>query len=192
MKSRETIIKTTIIICLCALLATSAFFLLRGWVGGDFRSMDSLRAYIDSFGVWAPVVLMLIQMCLTILPVCTSFTGCVVGGALFGAAGGFWTNYIGISAGSIIAFVLAKRCGIALVNRMLPMEKYTSYIEKINRSKSYPKLLFLAILLPMAPDNFLCYFSGLVDMPVRKFVAIILAAKPWCILFYSIFFAYFL
>ena len=192
MKSKETIIKTTAIILLAALIGTAAFALIKGWVGGHFNSVDTLRAYVASYGMWAPVILTLIQLLLAVLPICPSFTGCVVGAALFGAAGGFWTNYIGISAGSIAAYALAKRFGIQLVNKMIPMQKYEAYIEKINRSKSYPKLLFIAILLPMAPDNFLCYFSGLVNMPTKKFVTIIIAAKPWCILFYSIFFAYFL
>ena len=192
MKSKETIIKTTAIFLLAALMGVAAFALIKGWAGGHFHSVDTLRVYVASYGVWAPVILTLIQLLLAVLPICPSFTGCVVGAALFGAAGGFWTNYIGISAGSIAAYALAKRYGVQLVNKMLPMQKYEAYIEKINRSKSYPKLLFLAILLPMAPDNFLCYFSGVVNMPVRKFVTIIVTAKPWCILFYSIFFAYFL
>lgn len=192
MNARETIIKTASIVCLSALLVVSGFILIKGWIGGSFHSMDTLREYVASFGIWAPVVLTLIQLFLTILPVCTSFTGCVVGAALFGAAGGFWTNYIGISMGSIIAYTLAKQLGTQMVSKMVDITKYESYIQKINRSKSYPRLLFLAILLPMAPDNFLCYFSGLVNMPARTFVTIILTAKPWCILFYSLFFAYFI
>lgn len=192
MKSKESVIKACVAVCLAALLTVSAAILIRGWVGGHFRSMDTLRDYVASFGLWAPVVLVLIQLLLTILPVCTSFMGCVVGGALFGAAGGFWTNYIGISAGSILAYFLARRFGRTLVNKMVPMEKYEAYMEKINRSKNFPRFVFLAILLPMAPDNFLCYFSGLMNMPARKFITIIIAAKPWCILFYSIFFAHFI
>lgn len=192
MKSKETMIKIIAIISLAALMAAAAFVLIKGWAGGYFNSVDTLRSYIGSFGIWAPLILTLIQLLLAVLPICPSFTGCVVGAALFGAAGGFWTNYIGISAGSIAAFALAKRFGVQLVNKMLPMQKYEAYIEKINRSKSYPKLLFLAILLPMAPDNFLCYFSGLVNMPAKKFITIIITAKPWCILVYSIFFSYFL
>lgn len=192
MKSKETIIKSAAVILLAALMGTAAFVLIKGWVGGHFNSVDTLRVYVASYGIWAPVILTLIQLLLAVLPICPSFTGCVVGAALFGAAGGFWTNYIGISAGSIAAYALAKRFGVQLVNKMIPMQKYEAYIEKINRSKSYPKLLFLAILLPMAPDNFLCYFSGLVNMPARRFITIIITAKPWCILFYSIFFAYFL
>ncbi|MBQ7026157.1 MAG: TVP38/TMEM64 family protein [Peptococcaceae bacterium] len=192
MKSKETIIKSAAVILLAALMGTAAFVLIKGWVGGHFNSVDTLRVYVASYGIWAPVILTLIQLLLAVLPICPSFTGCVVGAALFGAAGGFWTNYIGISEGSIAAYALAKRFGVQLVNKMIPMQKYEAYIEKINRSKSYPKLLFLAILLPMAPDNFLCYFSGLVNMPARRFITIIITAKPWCILFYSIFFAYFL
>jgi len=185
-------IKPVVIVCMAVLLAVSAFIILKGWVAGDFDSFDSLRSYIASFGMWAPVVLTLIQLFITILPVCTSFTGCLVGAALFGAAGGFWANYIGICIGSVIAYILAKHFGVQLVNKMVSMKKYEPYMEKINRSKSFPRLLFVAILLPMAPDNFLCYFSGLVKMSSKKFVAIILTAKPWCILFYSIFFAYFI
>ena len=192
MRAKETLIKLFSIVSLCVLLILSGFILVHGWISGSFHSMDSLREYVASFGVWAPVVLTLIQLFLTILPVCTSFTGCIVGAALFGAVGGFWTNYIGISLGSIVAYTPARKLGTQMVSKMVDMGKYESYIEKINRSRSYPKLLFLAILLPMAPDNFLCYFSGLVNMPTKRFVAIILAAKPWCILFYSLFFAYFI
>ena len=192
MKSKESIIKNAATLCLVTLLAFSAAVLIKGWISGSFRSVESLRVYVASFGIWAPVVLMLIQLFLTILPICTSFAGCVVGAALFGAAGGYWINYIGVCTGSLVAYTLAKCFGIRLVEKMVSLDKYEHYIEKVNRSKSYPKLLFLAILLPMAPDNFLCYFSGLVNLSPKKFTAIILAAKPWCILVYSIFFAYFI
>ena len=67
-----------------------------------------------------------------------------------------------------------------------------AYIEKIQKSKSYTVILFLSILLPLAPDDFLCYFSGLINMSAKKFTAIIIITKPWCILIYSIFFAYFI
>ena len=113
-----------------------------------------------------------------------------VGTAMFGTAGGFWINYIGISAGSLIAYWLARHFGISLVQKMVPMEKYDSWVRRVNEKKSYMLVLFLAILLPLAPDDFLCYFSGLTSMSARKFTWIILLGKPWCILFYSLFFAY--
>ena len=174
------------------LLLFSGVFLFRAYLQGHFHSPESLRAYISAFGVFAPLVLTVIQAIQVILPVLPGFLGCIVGAGMFGAAGAFWCNYIGISAGSIIAFFLARRFGTGLVRKMVPMEKYQSCVEWVNRKKSYTAVLSLAILLPLAPDDFLCYFSGLTGMSARRFVWIIVLAKPWCILGYSLFFAYFI
>ena len=173
------------------LLILSVLFLLKGYLDGHFQSIDSLRAYIGSFGLFAPLVLVLIQAIQVVLPVLPGFLGCVVGAGMFGAMGGFWCNYIGISAGSIIAFLLARCFGVELVRYMIPLEKYDSFVAWMNRRRSYTVILFLAILLPLAPDDFLCYFSGLTGMSTRRFTWIILLGKPWCILGYSLFFAYF-
>ena len=42
------------------------------------------------------------------------------------------------------------------------------------------------IVTAMFPDDFLCYFSGLMKMNSKKFIWIIILGKPWCILAYSI------
>lgn len=44
------------------------------------------------------------------------------------------------------------------------------------------------IVTAMFPDDFLCYFSGLMKMNSKKFIWIIILGKPWCILAYSIVF----
>lgn len=172
------------------LLLLTGAFLFKGYLDGHFRSMEALRAYVGSFGVMAPLVLVAIQALQVVLPVLPGFLGCIVGAGMFGAVGGFWCNYIGISAGSIIAFFLARRFGVGLVRYMVPLEKYQRFTAWINRRHSYTVVLFLAILLPLAPDDFLCYFSGLTGMSAKKFTWIILSAKPWCILAYCVFFAY--
>ena len=172
---RENLIKQTAAALLVFLLLLSTVFVGKAWAGGHFKSMDALRAYLESYGGWGPLILMLIQALQVVLPALPGFLGCIVGAAMFGAAGGFWINYIGISAGSIIAYWL---------------EKYDGWVRWVNSKKSYTFVLFLAILLPLAPDDFLCYFSGLTSMSARKFTWIILLGKPWCILFYSLFFAY--
>lgn len=184
-------LKQALTCTLIALLLFSGIFLVRAYLRGHFNSPELLRAYISVFGVFAPLILTLIQAIQVILPVLPGFLGCIVGAGMFGAAGGFWCNYIGISAGSIIAFLLARRYGTGLVRKMVPMEKYQSCVEWVNHRKSYTLVLSLAILLPLAPDDFLCYFSGLTGMSARRFIWIIVLAKPWCILGYSIFFAYF-
>lgn len=175
------------------LVLLAGVFMLKGYFDGQFASAETLRAYIGRFGICGPAVLVLLQALQVVIPVLPGFLGCIVGAGLFGAFGGFWCNYIGIGAGSILAFLLARRFGTAFVKQVIPPEKYAAYTEWVNRRKSgYTVILFLAILLPLAPDDFLCYFSGLIDMPAKKFIWIIIVAKPWCILAYSIAAAYFI
>lgn len=188
-QNKENLIKSATTGLLVFLLLLSLIFVGKAWSGGHFQSKETLRAYLETFGGSGPVVLTIIQALQVILPVLPGFLGCIVGAMMFGAAGGFWINYIGISAGSIIAYWLARRFGVGLVRKMISLEKYDGLVRWVNQQKSYTVVLFLAILLPLAPDDFLCYFSGLTAMSARKFTWIIILAKPWCILFYSIFFA---
>lgn len=190
MKRTTDKLKGVLTALLVFLLILSLLFLVRGWASSRFDSVDSMREYIGSFGVFGPLVLTLIQALQVVLPVLPGFLGCIVGAGLFGAAGGFWCNYIGISAGSMAAFLLARRFGVSLVQKMVPMEKYKRWVDWVNGRRSYTAVLFLAILLPLAPDDFLCYFSGLTGMSARRFTWIIVLGKPWCILAYSLFFAY--
>jgi len=154
--------------------------------------VETLRVYVDSFGIWAPLILTLIQALQVVLPVLPGFMGCVVGAILFRWLGGFLVNFIGISLGSIAAYWLARHYGIKLVSKMVSLKKYETYMDRMTNSKRYSVVLFLSILLPLAPDDFLCYFSGLLNMSAKKFTLIIITAKPWCILFYSLFFDYFI
>lgn len=175
-----------------ALLAVSCIVVIKGWLDGNFSTLESFRAYIAAYGVWGPMILILLQTIQVIIPVIPSFLGYITGAAMFGTWGGFWVNYIGICAGSIIAYWLARVYGVALVKQLIPLNKYDSFVDWIKARKSYDLMLFLCILLPLAPDDFLCYFSGLAKTDAKRFTWIIIVAKPWCILFYSIFFTHFM
>ena len=190
--AKENGIKNIAAGALIFLLMLSAIFMIKGLAGGDFDSVESMREYINGFGVFGPLVLAMIQALQVVLPVLPGFLGCIVGAMIFGAAGGFFINYIGISAGSLAAYWLARQYGVGLVKKMISLEKYDKLVCWVNTKKNYSVILFFAILLPLAPDDFFCYFSGLTSMDGRKYTLIVLAAKPWCILFYSLFFSYLL
>ena len=192
MAQKEIKIKNTMMASLIFLLLVAGIFMIKGYLDGHFSSVESLRRYIAGFGIFAPLALILIQMLQVVLPVLPGFLGCFAGAGMFGAMGGFWCNYIGISVGSILAFLLARWLGKEIVTLLVPMDKYKKFVDWLNKQKSYTVVLFLSILLPLAPDDFLCYFSGLMGMSVKKFVWIIVLAKPWCILFYSVMFGHFI
>ncbi len=178
--------KKLMTIGLAALCGAFVVILAKAWLDGRFDSVDTFQKYVAGFGLAAPLFLVAVQAAQVILPVLPGLFGCVVGTMMFGAAGGFWCNYIGISAGSIIAFWLARKYGSGLVSRMFPGEKYEKWATWAAGSRFYTVVLFLGMVLPLFPDDYFCYFTGLTKMSTRKFVAIILLGKPWCILAYCI------
>jgi len=171
-----------IFVLLCTAVLVWAYF------NGKFDSPETLKAYVGSFGMFAPVVLTVIQAMQVVIPVLPGFLGCAVGAALFGTVGGFLCNYIGISTGSIIAYFLARHYGVSLVRSLFKAEKYEKWERWIGKWKFYPAVLFIVTLLPLFPDDFFCYFSGLTTMRARQFIWIIILGKPWCILAYSLIF----
>lgn len=85
-----------------------------------FDSVESLQNYMKGFGIAAPLVLTLFQALQVVVPVLPGYLGCAAGAVAFGSMTGFWCNYVGISAGSIIAYFLARRYGMDIVLAMFP------------------------------------------------------------------------
>lgn len=174
----------SVFLMLAALVYLSV--LVKAYFDGKFNSVASFQEYVSRYGVFAPLFLTSFQAAQVIIPVLPGFLGCAVGSVMFGPAIGFWCNYIGIGSGSIIAFFLARRYGMPLLEDMFPMERYKKWSAWASRSKSYTAFLFLAMLLPLFPDDYFCYLTGLTRMTARKFIWIIILGKPWCILAYSL------
>lgn len=178
--NRKIKIWVTIGVCIIILILAKLFF------EQEFDSVEALQSYMKRFGIAGPLMLTLFQAFQVVVPVLPGYLGCAAGAIAFGSMTGFWCNYIGISAGSIIAYFLARKYGIDIVLAMFPRKQYEKWSRRIEKSKSYGWFLFVATLLPLFPDDFLCYFSGLIKMDRRKFIWIIILGKPWCILAYSL------
>lgn len=166
--------------------AVIILFFTRQFFNQKIDSVEALQGYMKGFGIAAPLMLTAFQALQVVVPVLPGYLGCAAGAIAFGCMTGFWCNYIGISLGSIIAYFLAKKYGVDIVNAMFSEKQYEKWSGRIEKSKSYGWFLFVATLLPLFPDDFLCYFSGLIKMNSKKFIGIIILGKPWCILAYSI------
>lgn len=175
---------------ICVLTGFVIFLLIlaKQFLGQKFDSVESLQSYMKGFGIAAPLILVGFQIFQVVVPVLPGYLGCAAGAISFGSMTGFWCNYIGISLGSIIAYFLARKYGIAIVLTMFSKKQYEKWSGWVEKSRSYDAFLFVATLLPLFPDDFLCYFSGLMKMDSKKFIWIILLGKPWCILAYSMVF----
>ena len=88
--------------------------------------------------------------------------------------------------GSCIAFGIARSLGRPVLYKMFSekmIEKYLTWTEQKGR---FLKLFALAIFLPVAPDDFLCYLAGTTNMTWKQFVAVIFLGKPFSIALYSL------
>lgn len=159
---------------------------LKQFFDQKFTCAADVQNYMKGFGVAAPIVLTAFQAFQVVVPVLPGYLGCAAGAVAFGSATGFLCNYIGISLGSIIAYFLARKYGKELVLTLFPKKQYDLWSKRVEKSRMYGVFLFVATLLPLFPDDFLCYFSGLMKMNYKKFIWIIILGKPWCILGYSL------
>lgn len=171
---------------LIALVLSFLIALAKAYFDGEFRSVESLQNYIGKYGALGPVFLTAFQAIQVAIPVLPGFLGCAAGSVMFGPAVGFWCNYIGIGGGSVIAFFLARKFGMPLLEDLFPSGRYSKWSDWASKSKSYTAFLFLAMLLPLFPDDYLCYLTGVSKMTARRFIWIIVLGKPWCILAYSL------
>lgn len=151
---------------------------------GYFNSLESFRDLILSKGAWGPAVFMIIQIIQIVIPIIPGGLTCVAGVVIFGAFWGFVYNYISICAGSILVFFISRTFGRSIVIRIFGEDAYNKHKDKL-KEKTYDRFFALAIFLPVAPDDFLCYLTGLTDMSIKKYIAIILLCKPASILAYS-------
>ncbi len=157
-----------------------------GFQMGIFQSVESFQAFVEKSGLWGIVLFVGFQAVQVVIPVLPGSLGCVVGVVAFGPVMGFLYNYVGICLGSLWAFLLARQYGKPFVQKITKpgqFEKYQSWLEK---GKRFEKMFAIAIFLPVAPDDFLCFLAGLTSMTVKKFSAIILLGKPAALVAYSL------
>ena len=139
---------------LCVLAA------LWGWHTGVLTSQERLRELVDAWGAAGAVLFTAFQAVQVVVPVLPGGLGCLAGVLLFGPVWGFVYNYVGICIGSLIAFAVARNCGkplLALLFSERTLEKYGRWAGEKDR---FAKLFAWAIFLPVAPDDFLCYWRA--------------------------------
>ncbi len=188
-KSEPSALKIASIAVFILFFAGVTVYFIHEYRAGHFSDADSLDEYIASYGVLAPIVLTVFQCVKVLYAIVPGAVGCIAGAQMFGTVGGFLCSYVGICLGSFAAFLLSRKYGMRLLNFIFTgkrFERYSQWMTKKHRR--YPVFLWLAICFPFSPDDFLCYFSGLTSISFKKFALIILTAKPWTILGYSIIF----
>lgn len=163
---------------------------------------DSLAIWIESAGIWGPIIFMLLNTLQVLLAVIPGGPFEVAAGALFGPWVGTLLCDIAMSIGGVITFLFVRKFGIKFIELFTTREKIES-VKFLHSNNKSTTLLFLFFLLPGTPKDLMCYVAGLTDIKlstwilinvVGRFPSILLSALGGSALSeqkYSIFFAVF-
>ncbi|MDR0398021.1 MAG: TVP38/TMEM64 family protein [Candidatus Nomurabacteria bacterium] len=151
------ILTVAVITALCIIFSDQLFAI--------FGKVDHLKEFIRSAGAFGPVVFVLLQILqVVVAPIPGQVVG-VVGGYLFGWWG-LALSIIGNLAGCFIIFILARRFGRPLAEKLFKPETIKKF-DYVTESKG-AFILFLIFILPFFPDDVICYLAGLTKVPINK------------------------
>lgn len=166
-------------------IALTIVFMIWCYKMGFLTDREKMQAYFAAYPVWGDLLFILIQIIQVVIPIIPGGVSTVAGVAIYGTVRGFIYNYVGICIGSIIVFLLAKRYGRDLMNRMFKEKLINKYDKWTETNQRFKKMFAFAIFFPVAPDDFLCYLAGTTTMSLKTFTIIILLGKPASIFLYS-------
>lgn len=139
------------------------------------NSIQGLRDYIAQFGNMAVVLYILFSFLqVVVLPVPGSVT-VAAGVALFGPLKCAIYSFIGIVSGSIVAFAIGRWIGYKAVKWIVGKDTLDKWLAKL-KNKDY-LILSIMFLLPMFPDDVLCFVAGLSSMTWTYFIIMIVVTR---------------
>lgn len=143
----------------------------------DLLDTITLRQWIDSFGILAPVVFIPVQIAQVIFAPIPGQLIALAGGYLFGPVYGTIYSLLGVTVGSSIAFLLTKRYGRPLVERVLHEDVIAGFDGFVERVGLPGFIAF--IIVPGLPDDAVCFLAGLTTWRLKTFLfAIIIGRFP--------------
>ncbi len=170
---------------LCALIcldifAVAFFSLSASGILPKLTDIEALRSYIAGFGGTAIFIFILFQFLqVVILPVPGSVS-VAVGVALFGPLRCSLFSFIGILLGSIVAFFIGRVVGYKAVCWIVGKDDLDKWLKKM-KGKDY-LLLSIMFLLPLFPDDILCFVAGLSSMTWTYFIIMIIITRAISVL----------
>jgi uncharacterized membrane protein YdjX (TVP38/TMEM64 family) len=162
---------------LSGLLIITFGLLIPNWgaITAVFASSETFRAWIESLGIWGPLIYLLVQTAQVIVaPIPGNLVG-LVGGASFGPVWGFVLSATGIIVGSSLAFWLARWLGARWVIKFVGEKNYHKYRQIFEGKISWT--LLIIFLIPFFPDDILCILAGLSPLPYLRFLALVIIGR---------------
>jgi uncharacterized membrane protein YdjX (TVP38/TMEM64 family) len=163
------------------LLVAGSLVAARAFNLQEYAQEDRLRQVVTSYGMWGPVIYLLVW---TIAPVlmmpCLPVT--LAGGILFGPLWGVVYATIGATSGAMLSFLVARYLAREWVAEKISGSKLAHLDDKVARHGW--KIVAFTRLIPLLPFFLLNYAFGLTRIRFLPYaIATFFAMLPWTIAF---------
>lgn len=128
---------------------------------------EAVAAYLDQFGVLAPLLLGIILVLQVIVAAIPGHALMVGGGYVFGFAPAFVISLATTVLGSQLGFYLARWAGRPLVEKLAPVDVLDKWYDVSARKG--PLFFMFAFMLPIFPADVMNYIAGLSSLSARRF-----------------------
>ena len=135
-----------------------------------FTDKERIRQVLKAAGPLAPLLFILVQVLQVVFaPIPGEATG-FIGGFLFGVPLGMLYSTIGLTVGSVLAFLLGRWLEEHFVARMVKPETLKKFDFLMERQGAL--VAFFLFIIPGFPKDYLCFILGLSLMPLRLFLVL--------------------
>ena len=145
------------------------WYLSQSGVIPDLTDERTLRAEIESWGIWGPVLLILLMTAAIVMSPIPSGPIALVAGAAYGPALGTLLVAVGAQAGAMIAYWIARCLGYETL-RCWPAARLL--LDRLKGDRSQTRLMlavFLSRLLPFVSFDAVSYVAGLTPLTFWRF-----------------------
>ena len=145
------------------------------------ENMARFQEKLQSFGMLGVLALIGIQTVQVVSGVIPALPIQIAAGLTYGAFGGLFVCLAGIFIGSTIVFLVVKRYGQPVVDRMFP-RKEQEKLSFLRDAGKLEKIVVSRALIPAMPQDVFTYLAALTPLDFKRFILISMAARAPMIL----------
>jgi uncharacterized membrane protein YdjX (TVP38/TMEM64 family) len=169
------LVKTLQFIAIIAVVALGIWLLNR-------YGIETLRANIKQFGIWAPIAVAALRFTSIVIPILPNTVYSTLAGVLFGFQTGLITIWVADFIACCLSFYLSRQYGRGLVRRFVG-DRFMGRVESLGQQHLERNFFMTLAFLMTGFFDFVCYGLGLTKVSWRQFlpallISIVIAHTP--------------
>jgi len=146
-----------------------------------FREIEYWKVILLASGSFLPVSLILLNIMQIVLPVIPGQITGILFGFFYGPILGTTISFLSLMLGSILVFFISRKFGRPFVEKIIKKKDLDKFYYLADHKGTF--LFFFLFLLPMVPDDIICYLIGLTNMSFKKYFLILFFGRLPSVIF---------